>query len=50
MTPEELADKLKDCQSQDTENCHMAADRLLLEYINNDEVTKAFYALSKWYA
>lgn len=29
---------------------HEAADALLLEYINDSEVTKAFKSIDKWYS
>lgn len=32
------------------EGNHIEADSLLLKYINDPEITKAFDAISKWYA
>lgn len=29
---------------------HITADQLLLQYINNDQVTAEFEAINKWYA
>ena len=34
----------------DIEDLHMQADSLLLEYINNNDVTTAFNKIDKWYA
>lgn len=34
----------------DPELSHQEADRLLLEYINNEEVTKLFNDLERWYS
>lgn len=34
----------------DIEELHMQADSLLLEYINNNDVTTAFNKIDKWYA
>lgn len=50
MTKEELILKLKNCNSGDEEIDHSNADRILLEYINDEEVTKAFHDIDKWYA
>lgn len=36
--------------SSDFEEDHIRADRLLLEYINDDDVSDAFEAIEKWYA
>jgi hypothetical protein len=32
------------------EGAHVKADRILLEYIGDEEVTKAFDSIDKWYA
>lgn len=50
MTKEELVEKLKACKNNATEEGHIEADCLLLEYINDPDVTAAFRALNKWYA
>ena len=34
----------------DVEEAHQWADRLLLEHINDPDVTKAFHAIRKWYS
>lgn len=46
---EQLADQSLQ-RGADTEDIHMLADNLLLEYINNNEVTTAFRRIEKWYA
>lgn len=51
MTIEELIERLRSWHGpQDEEVAHGAADRLLLEYINDPRVTEAFEAIEKWYA
>jgi hypothetical protein len=54
MSIEELREKLRalleDREDADTENDHVRADDLLLDYINDAEVSEAFNALEKWYA
>ena len=50
MTKTELLNKLQECQNEDTEGGHLDADRALLEYINDEDVTVAFKNISKWYA
>lgn len=50
MTKEELIAKLQDVDSGDEEKDHRLADRLLLEYINDPEVTVAFFDIPKWYS
>lgn len=56
MTKHELVDKLEeiiDLQNKghrDLEFHHMDADQLLLDYINDPEVSEAFYDIEKWYA
>lgn len=42
---EELGD-VEMCREDD----HVAADRLLLRYINSPEVTQAFEAIERWYS
>jgi len=34
----------------DTEKTHIKADKLLLEFINDSEITKAFNKIDKWYS
>lgn len=50
MNKAELLAALDECREFDTEEGHMKADRLLLDFIGDAEVTAAFEALSKWYA
>jgi len=53
MTKEELIEELKKIASRgsyDIEVNHAEADDLLLEYINDEEVTKAYSSIEKWYA
>jgi hypothetical protein len=52
MTKEELLKFLRDHEGAtgDPEVTHIEADRALLAYINDDEITKAFEAITKWYA
>lgn len=51
MTREELLVELRTLHGpQDPESAHEQADDLLLEYINDPEVTAAFEAIKKWYA
>lgn len=54
MTKDELIAKLLDLGAVPAEeysesDAHYAADRALLAYINDDDVTEAFDALHKWY-
>jgi len=51
MTKEELLEALKALiPDSPTEEAHMEADALLLNYINDPEITAAYEALEKWYA
>jgi len=59
MTKERLVKELKDLEKtciNETYNCydaekgHLKADQLLLEYINDPEVTEVFEGLDKWYS
>ena len=63
MTKEQLLEKidelLVDQMKEDENFCygkncketrHIKADELLLEYIDNDEVSAAFEMLDKWYS
>lgn len=34
----------------DPSDWHMEADALLLEYINDDDISKAFIDIEKWYS
>lgn len=50
MTVEELVAKILECHSEGTEEGHMSADLLLLEFIDEPKVTEAFNSLGKWYS
>lgn len=53
MTIEELREgllKILNRTGQDEEVDHADADDLLLEYINDREVTDTYEAIDKWYA
>lgn len=55
MEIEQLIKELNDLNKQsmkggDTEIIHIEADELLLKYINDKEVSKAFERINKWYA
>jgi len=51
MTKEQLIEKLKSLiDNRDIEGAHVTADNLLLEYINDKEVSDAFHNIEKWYA
>lgn len=47
---EKLLNRLKDLKDADPEWGHSEADKALLEYINNSEVTEAFEEIDKWYS
>jgi hypothetical protein len=51
MTKQDLLIRLKELQGySDLEDAHIHADSALLEYIGDDEITKAFRDIEKWYA
>jgi hypothetical protein len=50
MTKRELLARLKECAEMDEEGGHYEADKALLEFIGDPEITKAFEALHRWYA
>ena len=53
MTKEELLIKLRglaDGSRFDVEHDHVEADDLLIQYINDPDITEAFDAIKKWYA
>lgn len=51
MNKEELIKKLKELQGGgDTEMQHIEADDLLLDYINDKDITEEFCKIKKWYA
>jgi hypothetical protein len=51
MTKEKLIAKLKKLEKiDDLEVAHYYADALLLEYINDADISKTFNDIDKWYA
>jgi hypothetical protein len=50
MTIPELLQALQKCNSGDREKDHVDADELLLKFIDNQNITRAFEAIEKWYA
>jgi hypothetical protein len=51
MTKEELIKKLKQQHdNSDKESAHGQADDLLLEFISDEKITKAYADVPKWYA
>lgn len=51
MTKQELLDKLIFLQQdKDYEVAHELADRLLLEYINDKDISQAFLKINRYYA
>lgn len=51
MTTKDLVEKLDALsEGNDPEWDHEQADQLLLDFIDDPEVTNAFYSIRKWYA
>lgn len=50
ITLDQLVVELKKLAGGDPEEDHMAADRLLVEFIGDRQVEKAYDAIKKWYA
>ena len=52
MTKKELLKKLKEIEQKngDHEKTHVLADVLILQYINDPEITELHAKLSPWYA
>ena len=51
MNKEELIAKLNEfAETFDTEVGHSRADDALIEFINDEDISKAYNAISKWYA
>lgn len=51
MEKEELINKLNELsESGDTEMAHLRADKALLEYIDDEEISEAYNSWGKWYA
>lgn len=51
MTKKELIEKLKDLQkTKDVEHGHSEADNLLLGFINDNEISKEYEKIARWYS
>lgn len=51
MTKQELLEQLKVYhESDDAEDAHYQADQLLLNFIDDPGITKAYEEVPKWYA
>ncbi|MHB8361439.1 MAG: hypothetical protein ACYDAO_02490 [Thermoplasmataceae archaeon] len=54
MNKQELLDKIEELKNSDdtddTEMEHKCADRLLLNYINDKDITNAYDKIEKWYS
>lgn len=52
MTKEELIEALQRVVTKDgdEEDWHVAADDLILSYINDEKVSEAYHRIPKWYA
>ena len=54
MTKEELLKRLaqirNDCNGRDEEQGHSEADKALIEYVNDKDITRAFNRIDKFYA
>lgn len=50
MSRDQLLAKLRALRGGDPESDHLEADRALLEFIADPEVTVAFNAIDRWYA
>ena len=50
MSKEELLEALQEIEYLDTESRHQEADILLLQYINDPEISGLYNSYDKWYA
>jgi hypothetical protein len=51
MTKRKLLEILAGCErSPDTETAHADADDALIEFINDNDIKKAYEKIAKWYA
>ena len=51
MTKQEIIEALCiEHENSDVECAHVNADNLLLQYINDNEISEAFEAVPRWYA
>jgi hypothetical protein len=47
---DELLFRLRECIDWDNETAHIYADSALLDFVDDEEVTRAFNNIEKWYA
>lgn len=50
LTKQELLEKLAGLDDGDREVAHLNADSLLIQFINDPEITKAYERIDKWYS
>jgi hypothetical protein len=50
MNKEELLNSLLELDTEDPESSHIKADELLLEFINDEEISQTFHNIEKWYS
>lgn len=51
LTREQLLAKFAELAKDiDCESAHVAADKLLVEYLDDDEIATAYNKICKWYA
>jgi hypothetical protein len=50
LTKPQLIDRLHVLMDVEAENAHSSADELLLEFIGDEDISKAFSLIKKWYA
>lgn len=46
----EMLNEINNNDSFDAEDKHLHADSLLLDYINDEEISETFNKIEKWYA
>ena len=46
---DELAEYLDELSDMETPYCHIFADKALIDFIGDDQVSEAFYGLRRWY-
>jgi glycolate oxidase FAD binding subunit len=50
LTKAQLLQVLRDCEKADPEAGHSQADTALVDFINDDEIRRAYERITKWYA
>jgi hypothetical protein len=50
MTRDDALKRLRELELGDPEDAHIEADKILLDLIDDPEITEAFEAIGKWYA